>query len=119
MGMHNPEQYLIPEFRTFESFLVDWLATRENFNLDLVFQPQYQFIMDSAGNEIVDFVGRFETLSADISRVESKLGFPIDLAHHNRTGGAESYREAYKNADMIRIVKDIYRTDISSFGYEF
>jgi len=119
MGMRNPIQYQIREFETFERFLFEWLAKRDTCKSDFVFQPQHIFVLDSRGEQIVDFVGRFESLSADINYVESCLECSLDVAHCNRAGEVGAYRDAYTSKSMIEVVQRIYQQDIQQFNYVF
>ena len=45
----NPEQYRVPEFETFDRFVIQWLARRDLCRLDLAFQPQSLFVCNARG----------------------------------------------------------------------
>ncbi|WP_076418349.1 sulfotransferase family 2 domain-containing protein [Colwellia sp. UCD-KL20] len=119
MGINQPEKYQIPAFDSFETFLFDWLATKNIEELDFVFQPQHAFIYDEQGHLLTDFVGKVETLTSDIKVINKKLGRSITIPHANKTSTGESYKEAYLNQAMIDIVQRIYAKDIELFGYEY
>lgn len=119
MGMRNPEQYRIPEFDTFESFLSLWLVNQRVATLDFVFQPQVGFLYDFNDDLLIDFVGRLETLEEDIKVIEEKLSIKLKIPHSNSTSKDLNYRNEYKNDEMINIVRRIYHKDIETFGYEF
>lgn len=119
MGMYRPEQYKIPEFASFESFLFEWLAKQDVNNIDFVFQPQNSFIVDSSGQALTDYVGKVEKLNDDIQYVESKLGRSIKVGRENSTSAYSDYRKEYVNNDMIALVRSLYSDDIDKFGYYF
>jgi hypothetical protein len=119
MGIRDPEQYKIAAFSTFERFVEEWLPQQDLEKSDFVFQPQHVFVSDRSGLPIVDFVGRVETLSTDLLRVESEIGLSLEVEHLNRTGAVGDYRKAYKKSSMIEIVGRQYTRDISMFGYTF
>jgi hypothetical protein len=119
MGMRKPSQYQVPEFGSFEKFVIEWLSRRDIKQLDAIFQPQYQFVTDDNGKIIVDFVGNFESINADIAVVEKRLGKAIALPHVNVTDKTSGYVSAYKNQEMIDLVAKIYQEDIRMFEYEF
>jgi len=119
MGIRNPRQYQIPQFESFERFLFEWLVYQDLSKIDLVFRPQLSFIADSDGREIIQFLGRVESLATDIEFVESRLRRSLHIDHENRTGTGESYRGAYTSNSMIDIVGDVYAQDILHFAYSY
>jgi hypothetical protein len=109
--------------------------------------PQYDFLHDSDGNILVDFVGRFESLQDDFGYVCKKLNISIEALPHvnqsssifNRRGNNfietlrsikshlsparrkntfSSYVEYYDD-ESKEFVASIYRKDIETFGYKF
>lgn len=119
MGVRNPSQYQIPEFGSFERFVIEWLSRREIAQLDYIFQPQHQFVTDDHGVSIVDFVGSFENINSDIAVIERRLGRAIALPRANVTSKSPEYISAYKSQEMIDLVAQIYQEDIRMFKYEF
>ena len=119
MGIRNPSQYQIPEFESFERFVIEWLSSRDITQLDYIFQPQHQFVTDQHGVGIVDFVGNFENINSDIAFVEKRLGREIALPRVNVTNRSREYVSAYKSQELIDLVAQIYQEDICMFKYEF
>lgn len=97
---------------TFESFLdlSRGPAAKTAFN-------QVEYISDEAGNILVDFVGRFESLNSDFRHVCERLKIDVQLPHMNK-GPAIDFR-TYYNARTRALVADRFRRDIESFGYRF
>ena len=83
----------------------------------LMFVPQLDWICDEAGNVIVSFVGRFETLEQDLQSVCRRLGRTAVLPHLNPSSH-NAYHEYY-DADTAEIVRRHFAKDIAHFGYEF
>lgn len=119
MGINKPESYQIPEFDSFEKFLFEWLANRKVTDLDFVFQPQHTFICDNKGELLTDYIGKIETLTEDMNVVSQKLERTISVPHANKTSAIDGYKSAYKNPDMIELVRHIYRKDVELLGYEY
>jgi len=108
--------------------------------------PQSDFICDQSGKIIMDFVGRFETLQSDFTKICQMMGLPdINLPHVNKstqkvnqTGFQfkkilrrsiwniqgkklpifKNYRDYYDEKTK-NDVGELYRSDIEIFGYTF
>lgn len=119
MGMRNAQQYLIPEFDSFESFVLEWLAHKNVDELDYVFQTQSLFLVDENGQLLPDYIGKLEHLDEDIQNVETKINRTLAIPHVNKTSVSTSYRDAYKTQEMVDVVSTLYSRDIELFNYEF
>lgn len=108
--------------------------------------PQKVYLCDEAGGLLVDFVGRFERLQPDFSRVCGALGIDDSALPHVNEGGGQrvfhgsprqvldnilwqlyrkhripapaGYRDYY-DAETRQFVEELYAPDIEMFGYEF
>jgi len=81
-------------------------------------KPQSWWLKDHNGNLGVDFIGKFENLDDDFSKVCEITGIDKKpLSRHNRSSH-KPYREYY-NTDVRNIVGRIYREDIENFKYSF
>lgn len=120
MGIYKPERYKIPEFQSFERFVNEWLPKQQLAKVDFVFKPQYQFVCDSDGLVIVDFIGKLENIELDINVVSKKVGKDIELGRDNSTKVRRQgdYRSAYSNK-MVDLVQSIYSEDVDRFKYQF
>ncbi|MDC1075253.1 sulfotransferase family 2 domain-containing protein [bacterium] len=119
MGISNPGHYKIESFKSFSSFVLDWLPEQNLEKVDFVFRPQTFFLCDSQKNVIVDFVGRLENLQYDCGVIEKKIGANLNLKKMNSISLGRSYQEYYKTDKMIETISELYKDDISCFGYEF
>lgn len=114
----HPEQYRIPEFETFESFVTGWLARRDLRRLDLAFQPQSLFVCNADGGILVDHLGRFEDLDATYAYLRERLPSLPPLAESNASGRRVDYRTFY-TPELVELVGSIYAEDVTRFGYGF
>lgn len=80
--------------------------------------PQCEFIYDSNGNLLVDYLIRFEKLKEEFAVVSSNQGWDAQLIHSETTMSKSNtnFRDAY-NASMIAEIENIYRRDVELFGY--
>ena len=105
------------DFNTF----MEWYHTSGDpkANFGQFWHVQKNFLFDKDGNQLVDFVGRFENLQEDFEHVQKQIGLTqYQLRHHNKSRDNNSYRDAYtdKTAELIsRVCKE----DIETFGYSF
>jgi Sulfotransferase family len=81
--------------------------------------PQVPFIQDQAGNQLVDFIARFETLEADMRLVFARIGIDCPhLPHRNGSPRENDYRH-YFDASTRETVALMYAADIKRFKYTF
>lgn len=101
----------------------DWvkLAYKNNvpeyYDKPKMFMPQLNWVIDTKGKILVDFIGRFEQLHRDFNYVCKKLQIKTTLPHLNKTERTH-YREYY-NYQSIEIVKAWFKKDIELFNYKF
>lgn len=100
---------LIKSMKNFDEYIV-W---RVNENKVL----QKEFITDSSGKIIVDFVGRFEILNNDFHHVCKVLNINASLPHLNAS--SHKHYHSYYNEKTQRLVEENYSEDIELFGYTF
>lgn len=77
--------------------------------------PQYRFISDENGQQIVDFIGRFEHLERDALHVFSRIGAQGPLPHAHATERLPL--SDYYDREAVEIVAHHYAHDIELFGY--
>ena len=98
---------------------------RETYNLlrgyrgiyqaDTLFQ--YHYVYSTEGDQLVDFVGRFEQIQKDFERITDCIGVEASLPHRNATSH-RSY-ESYYSDKTIELIRDIYTIDVETFEYKF
>jgi len=80
--------------------------------------PQLKWILDSNGEPIVDFIGRFERLDEDFKKVAEVLGIDATLPVMNQTRHNKPY-EDYYTAETRRLIEQAYREDLEFLNYSF
>ena len=85
---------------------------------DIHYRSQYLNVTDGAGELVVDFVGRVETIQDDMRTVASIRGLKYSLEHFRKSEGRKPYQEYY-DEETRDLAGERYATDIELFGYEF
>lgn len=81
-------------------------------------EPQINFLRDTDGTNLVDYVGRFETFNDSVNEILSKIGITSAEIPHEKKGSRGSYHDYYDD-ESIETVAKFYADDISEFGYNF
>lgn len=71
-----------------------------------VFMPQYWYLCDCYGNIMVDFIGRYETLSKDFEVVANTLAVSSKLPHANKAKATKLLVEPDSYSKSI--IKELY-----------
>ncbi len=88
-------------------------------------EEQYRFLFDDDGNQLVDFIGRFEDFDAEVERILKKIVEKtgrLELAHLQVPHANKSLRAAYQtyyDSESQAMVRAIYQRDIELFNYRF
>jgi chondroitin 4-sulfotransferase 11 len=94
----------------FENFH-DW-AVNFGFSLDL----QTPWIYEN-GNNVLDFVGKLETINTDFKYVCEKIGATLKLGHIKKTN--HFHYSWYYNEELEKLGENIFYQDIKNFNYKF
>ena len=78
---------------------------------------QSNYVYDSDGTQLVDYLGRFETLVEDVDRIRKRIGLDVPLPHLNRTERGD-YR-AYFTAEGRQRLAKLWAVDVENFDYSF
>ncbi len=111
--------YVLERASTFEEFLYECTDTIEDRDgCKSILFNQIDYIADSSGAVMVDFVGRFERLEQDAQGLFERLGLgQVSLPQVNRSDHG-SYR-VYYSEETRGLVEERFARDIAYFGYEF
>ncbi|NNC24211.1 sulfotransferase family 2 domain-containing protein [Salinisphaera sp. USBA-960] len=109
----------IPDFSAFIRYKLDPNRPPQ-YHLDTSSRVQCSYLVDLDGHRIVDFVGRYEHLSADFAEACQHIGIePIVLGQRRRAPDRlGEYRRYYDTATAERVA-DFFARDIEAFGYQF
>jgi len=158
--VRNPWSRLVSEYRyrhmkcDFKTFVFKHLPNPENDcyqkarDLYRHVIPQYDFLFDDEGLQMVDFIGRFEDLQQDFDHVCHTISLPkktlplrndstllgrfskwMDIREEEHLIGwlnrlfpnrQRNYRYAdYYDDETTEFVANLYQKDITTFGYRF
>jgi len=76
---------------------------------------QSSYVYDADGEQIVDFVGRFEQLESDVQQVAENIALPIKLPKLNVTKH-KPWQECLSEGAQARIA-ELWAEDFEHFGY--
>ena len=112
----------IKEIETIDSFQdflfqakdgVDWIK-----NLSTM-RPQADYFTFDNGSILINFLGHYEYLQEDLSKISKEIGLSINIKHLNKSKNSHlDYRNIYETK-MVDIVKDLFIDDVNLFSYEF
>lgn len=113
---------LIEHLDGFDSFL-EWKLEGEreyHYILDASTEPQWHSLIDLNQECRVDFIGRYENLTADFANICSRIGFEktLRLPHKRRAVERTDYRRYYTDKSFDLIEKH-FVLDIEKLGYTF
>lgn len=84
------------------------------------FMSQHCYVFDRRGRKLVDFVGRFEHLDADLRSICERLNIhEVELPHLLKSKERESSYRDYYDERLKALAARRYAQDIEVFGYEF
>ena len=104
----------------FEQWLNKTIGNEQDlfyYNSTKSFQPQVEWLKDQQGEISIDFIGRFERLSADFDRVCKTLGLETHLPHLNASSHAPY--QTYYGDESRAVVARWFHEDIQRFDYRF
>jgi len=102
------------ESRSFSDFI-----RNEKFLRSMAARPQIEWLEDSEGRRIVDFVGRFENLEEGCRVIEERVGLRLEsIGHHNPSDGRRHLAEILSAEEDYAYLHDIQRRDFECLGYD-
>ena len=119
LPLNKFQKFVLTRAKTFAEFL-------ENCDEEIpdadgnkwIYRNQVDYLTDDAGTSMVDFVGRFEQISADFGHVAQMIGQPhLTLPHTNQSSHA--HYSTYYTPAMAEKVGVRYARDLFAFGYGF
>lgn len=80
----------------------------------IFFQPQVEFITDQAGQLLVDYVGRYENLAADVAHVFQQLDLPLPVLTHRNASHRLPHWRGY-DQELAGMVRAVYAQDFDLY----
>lgn len=114
-GSISPDPaYESPQFKSFSTFLSEWLRYQELHKLDRIFWPQASFL--STENSSMDFVGKVEEMDLTEKWLQENYCADVKIPHLNRSQGT-SVASPHLGTNDMQIIRDVYEPDYSRFNY--
>lgn len=84
---------------------------------DILFKPQWSFVSNEFDENLVNFIGRFESLQSDFDEVCRRVRLPqIYLEKHNHSD--HEYYKKYLDPELIDLISSFYKDDLEQFDYD-
>tara|TARA_X000000950_G_scaffold243548_1_gene299092 strand:+ start:1895 stop:2491 length:597 start_codon:yes stop_codon:yes gene_type:complete len=106
------------KYEDFGKFLKDYPYPQSNHNLIWHTLPQLNHMTDLNGNNMMNYVGKFENLDQDLNTICKKLGIEYSPLPHINKSKHKPYWEYYTNEQRL-FVETIYEKEIKLYNYEF
>lgn len=101
---------------SFEKFVLDFIDPISIYSI-IHLAPQTDFIYDQNGKQLINHIGRLESLQEDLLTLSKLSGLKIPLVHSNKTN-KKPYTEIY-TSEMKKKVQLVYAKDICLLNYEY
>jgi hypothetical protein len=111
--LKKPDHRLHEHFLSLGSFQ-NYIAWQCEDGLPL----QKEFLFSEDGEQLVNFIGRFENLERDFESVCMQIGVSAELPRLNVSRQTRSFKEYY-DARLVEMVREKYQPDIDLFDYQF
>ena len=125
----HPDSVKFSPRLSFVKFVREMMSALEKeqyyFIYDGLFTPQIKYTHDSEGNQIIDFIGKYETITKDLERLSEICDWglsEIKIPHLNKTDKEyKDYRDYYYDGHNVtkEIVAEMFAAEIELYGYEF
>lgn len=114
----DTKKYVVP-YNSFEEFVrIGLYQRRDTLKTQLHLRTQKSWMTDGEGTNLIDYIGRFESLQKDLDILSMQLGVSkFKLPHKNKSARGD-YRRYY-NEVTKEIVGMLYEEDIKEFNYTF
>ena len=107
---------LLSKYSNFDEFCIG--LKNDNLITEIIhLKPQYEFIYDSEGNALVDYIGKLESIDNDFTIICNKISYTSALRHERKT--KHKHYSTYYTEKSKEIVASVYKKDIELFNYNF
>jgi chondroitin 4-sulfotransferase 11 len=103
---------------SFEEF-VNKISKTPHSKMNPHFRPQYTFLTRPDGELIVDYFGKFESLTEAFETIKKRAGFPEETLLPIRNKSTGMATPEYYTKKIKEKVQSIYSKDLDLFEYEF
>ena len=103
------------EFRTYRELI----QTKTHVQ----WEHQYRFVFDENGEQLVDYLGRFENFNEEVEFIMTRLGldrgmfgFKRKIPHAKKSN--RRHVSSYYDKESFEMVREYYKMDVELFNYE-
>ncbi len=90
------------------------------YHVDTSIQSQLDYLVDLRGKLLVDFIGRYESLSADFDHICKQIGIiAVKLPHKRQAQDRQQDYRSYYSDSLAELVGDFFKADVEGLGYQF
>lgn len=107
----------IKPYTSVNDFVENWLNEQTMWSYDH-FRPQYSYVCDLSNMPEVDFIGKFESIDNDFSKVCEILDIHNRLTVRNKGVKDHSEWESVLTDSSIQKITDLYQKDFETFNYQ-
>ena len=114
------------ETLSFRDYILSLYQHSINNNCSSLFKypPHYygssDFILDSNGEIMVDYIAKYEDREHGLKSVASKIGFSeLGGLHTQRAASEAKHYSCFYDSETKEIVRNIYKKDVELFDYQF
>jgi hypothetical protein len=76
---------------------------------------QSNYVFDADNNILVDFIGRFENLDEDVSKIKKIIGIDFTLPHLNKT--IHKHYDQVLTKSAKELIRELWSVDFENLGY--
>lgn len=117
--LNNFFAYVLANASTFDDFIRKCHADIEDRDgRKCILRNQIDYVVDANGQEMVDFIGRFENLDSDFRKLAELSRRPLPALEHRNRSAHRPYQVFY-TPETRDLVARAYQRDIARFGYSF
>lgn len=113
-GVRKLPVYSSNVFKTFESFVLEWLPSIDLEQAPIIFRPQHTFVCDADDNILVQHVAQLEHLSDLEIFLAEELGHPVLFERRNIS---KQETAIPISMEVHQRILALYRKDFEIFGY--
>ncbi|MEP4198699.1 MAG: sulfotransferase family 2 domain-containing protein [Aliishimia sp.] len=114
--VRKPERYDIPEFKSFDAFVQDWLPKQTLSKCDPVFRTQTSYVCAKSGAVLVDHLGSTADMTPTIAWLYDTLGRTVAIGRTNVTARGKSSANIVASPESRSILELVYRSDFELFN---
>jgi hypothetical protein len=96
------------------------LGAKEYFQSQGHFIPQYDYVFDHSGKQVIQHILKFETLHDDFANLMKKFNLNITIPAKEVRLGRKYDKKIGVNdlsSDLVLLIEEFYKKDYDFFGY--